>query len=258
MKPPEATELRARVRNVIELTRTRRILEEETGSRDSRLQEMALEVSHQRRTLQRTVQEKQLVMQELHHRVKGNLQTVSSLLSLQRRTVADREADDALRDAQGRIAAIALVHEMLYGAEQPTTLLMSEYLRGLADLTLQTRSREADGITMDVRADPVRLPVEQAIPCALIAHELLGNALDHAFPGSRTGRLRMSLNRTVEEPDVLVLRIEDDGIGYLSSAGLPGTGLELVEALVGQLGGTMTIENGRGTSVEVRFPDGGR
>lgn len=254
VKPMEAAELRARVRNVLDLTRTRRILEEETGSREVRLQEMAQEIAIQRRRLQRTVQEKQIVLQELHHRVKGNLQTVSSLLSLQSRSVKDREAGDALLEAQSRLSAIALVHEKLYGGEQPTTLAMADYLRGLADITLRSYADDETRVVLDVRADPVRLPVDRALPCALIAHELISNALKHAFPVGRPGRLVLTFDRDADDPDTLRLRIEDDGVGYPGDDSVYGTGLELVEALAGQLGGTMQIANGEGTVVEVRFP----
>lgn len=256
VKPMEPAELRARVRNVLDLTRTRRILEEETGSRDVRLQEMAQEIAIHRRRLQRTVQEKQIVLQELHHRVKGNLQTVSSLLSLQSRSVKDREAVDALREAQSRLSAIALVHEKLYGGEQPTTLAMADYLRGLADITLRSYADDETRVVLDVRADPVRLPVDRALPCALIAHELISNALKHAFPGGRPGRLVLTFDRDADDPDTLRLRIEDDGVGYSGDDSVYGTGLELVEALAGQLGGTMQIATGEGTVVEVRFPGG--
>ena len=256
VKPMEPAELRARVRNTLEMTRTRNILEEETGTRDGRLQEMAREVALQRRRLQRTVQEKQLVLQELHHRVKGNLQTVSSLLSLQARSVKDAEAGAALREAQGRLSAIALVHEKLYGGEQPTTLAMAEYLRGLADITLRSHV-EADGrVIMEVRSDPVRLPVDRALPCALIAHELITNALTHAFPAGRPGRLTIELTRDPEDPDLLRLRIQDDGVGVPEGEARRGTGLELVQALAVQLGGTMEISKGEGTVAEVRFPGG--
>jgi len=250
VKPVQAAELRARVRNVLALRRTRSVLASGPEDAAEPLQELAREVVQSHRRLQRTVQEKQVAVRELHHRVKGNLQTISSLLSLQMRTLDDEGGQRALREAQGRVATMALVHERLYAGRDPDHLAIRGYLRSLASMTVHAHVGEDAPILVDVSAPAITLPAERAISLGLLVHELLANALIHGFPDGMAGRIDIELT---QHPPDLHLRITDTGVG-IPNERRGGLGLDLVSVLTRQLEGRMEIETGEGSSVHIHLP----
>lgn len=257
VKPPDPAELRARVRNTLELHRTRRILssEEDAAADRAPLQELAKELVRSRQDLFRSVQQKQVVVQELHHRVKGNLQTISSLLNIQRRSVDDESGRQALDEARGRISAMALVHERLYSEGDPSHLYLPDFLRGLAQQVVQANRLDNAGIRVTVSAQELRLPADRAITLGLLVYELLTNALFHAFPGRDEGVVAIRIQRDGNRPSVLRLTVRDNGVGFPPDReDGRGLGLDLVEALTRQLGGTHRIRPGGGTSIEILFP----
>lgn len=211
------------------------------------------------RTLRASLEEKSLLLQEIQHRVKNNLQIVSSLLSLQSGMLKDSEARDALRESENRISSMALIHEFLYRQEDSGKVDLAhveflEYLRQLADHLVSSYRMDRRRIVVVVEGDDVRLDADTAIYCGLVMNELISNALKHAFPDGRTGRIELGLRG--DGLGTLTLAVSDDGIGLQSGFdGMrrEGMGLQLVRALADQIGGTIEIGGRKGCEVKLRF-----
>ena len=210
------------------------------------------------RFLVQSITEKNLLLREVHHRVKNNLQIVSSIVSLQR---GDEDPDSpvsrSLIDIESRVWSMSLVHELLYENESFAFLDFSAYTRHLCDHLIYSYVSDPRRIHLvyDLDAD-VRLPLEKAIPLGLIINELVVNSLKYAFEDGRRGELRIAVDR---DGDRLRLVVEDDGPG-LAKPGIDkirahgGVGFSLVESLASQLGGTRRVEGDRGMRVSVVFP----
>lgn len=199
--------------------------------------------------------ERAMLLREVHHRVKNDLQLVCSLLSLQERELGDSAAARAIEDCEKRVQAIARIHEHMYQSEDLARLSFSEHLRTLTSQVEQL-GRSGVVLALDV-ADQLMLGVDQAIPCAMIVHELVVNCFRHAFPDGRQGRVLVSCERG--EGALVRMSVEDDGVGmqerHREGPG-KGLGLTLVETLAKQLRGTLEVTCGSGTRVELRFSDG--
>ena len=198
--------------------------------------------------------EKEVLLKEIHHRVKNNLQIVSSLLNLQELQIKDARVADVLRDSQNRVRSMALIHERLYRAPDLARVDFAEYIRGLATHLWQSYSAHAKHIALDLAVAPLSLAVDTAIPCGLILNELISNALKHAFPGERGGAVKIQL--AVDEQQRVVLCVADDGVGLPRDLDVTQTGslgLSLVNTLVSQIGGTLAFELGQGTIWRITF-----
>ncbi len=208
--------------------------------------------------LEASVREKDVLLKEVHHRVKNNLQIVSSILSIQSGTLKDEAARAAFDECQDRIQAMALVHEEVYRTGSFVELGMAAYLGRICQALNYGRNRAACETVMDVRVDgSAALPLEKAIPCGLVVNELVTNALKHAFRGRERGAVGVSFERA---GDAWRLTVSDDGIGVEAAqagdgASPDGIGEQLVEGLVAQLCGTMRYASppGGGTTVIVEF-----
>ena len=212
------------------------------------------DISKRKRTEQRMADqlaEKETLLREIHHRVKNNLQVVSSLLGLQERRSDPGPAQEALRQSARRVGAMALVHEKLYGSSDVARVSFPSYARELADTLLATFDDLPGRIQLRVEGPPRELAPDQIIPLGLIVTELVSNAFKHAFPDGRPGSVRIV---TREEPGTCEIEIHDDGIGYSAPPGDAGLGLHLVARLAEQLGATVTKEGPPGTRVTVRLP----
>ena len=203
------------------------------------------------------------MLREIHHRVKNNLQVISSLLNLEARRFMGPvmpevdEVKSALADCQGRVRSIALVHEKLYQTSDVSQVEFGNYLGALVQMIMSTSSCSSR-VRMQLDIENVRLGVDQAIPCGLLVHELVTNALKHAFPGERPGRVLVEFGR--DRSGSLRLVIRDDGVGmppHLTLQNSDTLGLELVSTLARQLHAELTIECGEGTCFRLSFPDGG-
>lgn len=205
--------------------------------------------------LARRVKEREVLVREVHHRVKNNLQLVSSLLNMQGRQVKDRQVRQALQECQGRVETIALIHQRLYQSSDLAQVQFAQYARKLAASVFRASCVSPAAIALEIDvADDVSLSVERAIPCGLILNELLTNALKHAFPGGRTGVIRVDIRRT--SPDRLHVVVADNGVGLAESirpqdAG--SLGLQLVATLAEQLDGELRIERDDGTAFHLEF-----
>jgi len=196
---------------------------------------------------------KEVLLQEVHHRVKNNLQTICSLLNLQAENLPDI-AQQALEESQRRIRSMALVHEQLYGSQDPGELDFAEYTRSLTSDLMNAYRGGREGVRLRLDLEPVLLGANQAISCGLILNELVTNCLKHAFKQSGSGEILVEL-RTEGEKTV-ALRVADDG------AGLPpgfdwhesnSLGLRIVAVLTRQLSGTLVHQPGAGASFTLTF-----
>ena len=201
--------------------------------------------------------EKEVLLAEIHHRVKNNLQVVSSMLDLQARSVGGGDVAAVLAGSRNRILSMALVHEKLYQSEDLTRIDFGDYLASLTGSMGDSYGASRDDIDVKVSADHVALHVEQAIPCGLIVTELVSNSLKHAFESSTEGEIHVDLR--LEDSGSYVLRVSDNGVGLPEDFDQRKTnslGMKLVHALIEQLGGNVTVDNGHGTAYEITFPRG--
>jgi two-component sensor histidine kinase/ABC-type amino acid transport substrate-binding protein len=202
--------------------------------------------------LRTSLQEKDVLLKEIHHRVKNNLQIISSLLALQMDQLDSHEIRVMFTECQRRITSMALVHEELYQSKSLAQVNIAEYVRKLvASFNMPLRSVEGK-VTFDVEVEEFSLPVHKAIPCGLILNELITNSLKHAFPdGGGTLTIRASLKQ-----NKATLTIRDDGPGFppdFQPERSSGLGMQLVTGLTSQLGGTFTAKNDSGALAVIEF-----
>jgi two-component sensor histidine kinase/PAS domain-containing protein len=208
------------------------------------------------RYLQNAVTEKETLLKEIHHRVKNNLQTVSSLLDLQAESITESKSLEAFRSSQSRIKSMALIHERLYKSKNLSEIKASEYIKNLVEYlegTYHSPSREIE-ITTEIKEHYLSLDI--AISCGLIINELVSNSMKYAFPKNRYGNIKVSLQSDKENN--LILTIKDNGIGIplnFKNLNPQSLGLELVKLMVKQLNGRMAIDGTAGTTITITFPE---
>lgn len=198
-------------------------------------------------------EQKAFLIKEVHHRVKNNLQVISSLLQFQSRSINDKDVKAALLDSQSRVQSMSLIHKKLYRGDQLAAVEMRSYLNNLADTLIDAYSDEEDvDIVMDM--DTFELDVDYAIPLGLIANELMTNSLKYAFPNDRKGTIKIQLKQQGED---LMLSVADDGVGKSSpdapQTGGGGFGSELVDMLTLQLKGELSQLSVSGLETQLRF-----
>jgi two-component sensor histidine kinase len=206
--------------------------------------------------IRKSLDEKEVLLKEIHHRVKNNLQIISSLLNLQTGQVKDRQLLEILRESQNRIRSMALIHERLYRSEDFSSVDFGQYVDGLTTFLVRSYAGASRCFNLRVDVQAVSLGVDVAIPCGLIINELVSNCLKHAFPQDAEGEITVALRR---EGEHYLLRIEDNGVGLPRDIDLKkveSLGLQLVETLSTQIGGTIDITSvpGRGTAFTITFP----
>jgi len=214
-----------------------------------------LEAEVQRRTeeLNKSLREKEVLLKEIHHRVKNNMQVVSSLLFVQARNVKEPEIRNILLESQNRIRSIALVHEELYQSRDFEQIDYSDYLKKIAGHIFETFQINQNQITLEIGSDQVYMPIDKAVPCSLVVNELFSNSLKYSFPNGRSGRIRVSLSR--DENYTLVF--EDNGIGIpveITFDTAKTLGFHLIKGLVAQLNGTIHLHRDNGTQYVITFP----
>ncbi len=199
--------------------------------------------------------QKEILLQELHHRVKNNLQVVSSMLSLQASSCADSRVVRLFRDSQTRVGAMSLVHRVLHESGDVSRLSFLRYLNELTSALRAAYSQPAQQIVVEVDVGDTLVDLEHATPCGLIAGELITNALKHAFVGRAAGTVRIQMSQGPASR--VTLTISDDGVGLpLGDAARPsGLGLQLVHALTRQLDGKLTVHTSPGTTFAITFEE---
>ena len=204
--------------------------------------------------LKASLAEKEILLKEIHHRVKNNLQVISSLVDLQAAEVKDHVMRDVFRDVVYRVRSMAMVHEKLYESSDLSRIEFADYANSLLGYLWRSQQSSGCPIRLDLRLEPVFLPVTMAVPCGLILNELFSNALKHAFKGQDSGRVMVSL----KEPSDGRVRLEvcDDGIGLpvdFDWKKAPSLGLRLVQLLAKQLKASVEMTSHGGTSFTIEF-----
>lgn len=203
-----------------------------------------------------SLHEKEVLLKEIHHRVKNNLQVISSLLSLQSDYIKDPIATRLFLDSQTRVKSMAIIHEKLYQSEDFTKVSLAEYIENLISYLLETYSVNQKGIELKTEIDDTGLEISKAVPCGLIINELITNALKYSFQGKKSGVLQITL-KTIENGWVKLV-VEDNGIGLPKDFSLENThsfGLNLVKDLVYQLNGAITVSHNEGVRFTIEFPN---
>jgi len=203
--------------------------------------------------LRASLKEKEVLLKEIHHRVKNNLQIVSSMLNLQMGKLSDTKAIELFKESQNRVRSIALFHEKLYQSRDLGRVEIAEYLKGLANDLFATYGVNPDDIVLAVQTEDIPLGVDAAISCGLIVNELISNSLKHAFPDHRKGQVEVTLRSAGTDA---VLEVADDGAGFPPDLDFrtPSTlGLKLVAIFTEQVGGTMDLIRDGGTRFSLRF-----
>ena len=204
----------------------------------------------------KSLQEKELLLKEIHHRVKNNLLVVSNLLDFQTDYIQDRAIVKMFENSQHRIHSMALIHEQLYNSSDFKKLNLNDYVMVLVDKLSDFYETYQKGIKFLTDIDEVFLNIETAQPCGLIIYELIANALEHAFPNDRQGTIWLSLKKVPGEQ--IILTIADDGIGFPENLDFRQTeslGLQLVCTLTEQLEGVIKFNRTKGTSFAVTFAE---
>jgi len=221
------------------------------------IQGSVLDVTERRKAedrLQASLREKEILLQEIHHRVKNNMQVISSLLNLQSKHLSDPVAVEMFQECQHRIRTMALVHESLYKSSDLSKIEFGSYLRSLASHLLHFNEVDTRRIRLATALEEVYLDIQTAIPSGLIANELLSNAMKHAFPGKRSGTIELAL-RPLPEGSYL-LSVKDDGIGFPEGIDIrkaESLGLQIVSSLIDQVDGRLEILRENGTEFRIVF-----
>ena len=204
------------------------------------------------------LKEKELLMKEIHHRVKNNLMVISSLLNLQSRYIKDKEALGLFRESQTRAKSMALIHERLYKSEDLRSINFGEYISNLANDLFSTYGADRNRLELDLRmknTEDLNVDINTAVPLGLIVNELLSNAMKYAFPDDREGKILVDFHK---EDDGFILIISDNGIGFPEELNYKNTeslGLQIVNTLTDQIEGVITMNVQDGTTFTIEFKE---
>jgi two-component sensor histidine kinase len=238
----------------------KRSIQNHTQMQQKTKQELLRELAESRdaeEQMRTTLQKRTLLLKEIHHRVKNNLQVVSSLLDMRSLATEDPEVEHILQDSRNQVKAVALVHESLYLSADLASISLEDYVNNLTGHLLHVYGSQAPGVTIRTRIDPVPLGLDLAMPCALLLNELVSNALIHAFPamGDELGQIRVEFHAQPEDHFTLI--VADSGVGLppdFSFRNVSSLGLQLVNMLTQQLGAELEVASGPGTRFAIRFP----
>lgn len=202
-----------------------------------------------------SLKEKEVLLREVHHRVKNNLQIISSILNLQSSYVTEENLRTLLRESQNRIKTMAYIHESLYQNKTFTSVKFSDYVNTLVNNIMQSHSYSSEKIKVEVNVQKVMLSLDNSIPTGLIVNELVTNAIKHAFPENRTGTININLKY---EKDTVFLELKDNGAGFAEGVHFKDNhslGLQLVNTLIEQLGGELHFktQKDKGTRILITF-----
>jgi PAS domain S-box-containing protein len=207
---------------------------------------------HTQEMLKDSLREKEALLKEIHHRVKNNLQVVSSLLNLQSAELTNGPVQEAFRESQNRIKSMALIHEKLYRSDSLSGVDFDEYLHAIVGQLIRTYGKRS--VHARIEARETILEIEKAIPCGLIVNELISNAIKHGFPEGQEGVIDVRLSR--DDSGIIELVVHDSGVGLakdLDPFSASSLGLTLVRDLTDQLGGQLEISSNGGTRVRISF-----
>lgn len=204
------------------------------------------------RDIRKSLDEKLILVKEIHHRVKNNLQIISSLLHMQADGVKDPGILELLKDSQNRVLSMSLVHEKLYQTDLMATIDFSDYISSLAERLINTYSVSSN-ISLVIKKEPLMLSINTAIPCGLIINEILTNSIKYAFPEHREGIIRIDMKA---KGNVVTLIMSDNGIGlpeHTNPSNLNSLGMKLIRVLTDQIDGEMSLDRTNGTTYTLKF-----
>ncbi|MBF0495219.1 MAG: PAS domain S-box protein [Deltaproteobacteria bacterium] len=234
---------------IVERKRTEEALRKNEAEQRAR----ATELEAAKEQIKASLKEKELLLKEIHHRVKNNLQVIIGLLNITRDQTSNPEATELLTDASVRVHSMALIHSQLYQSTHLSKISMEIYAEQLVANISQTYLPRS--VSLVVAPSDVYLEIDQAIPCALALNELITNAYKHAFRGKDQGTIEVAISTTAD--DLVQVRVKDDGVGLPSDFDLTkpkSLGFELIRGLIRQLRGTIDIKTCGGTEMIVSFP----
>jgi two-component sensor histidine kinase len=203
-----------------------------------------------------SLQEKEVLLKEIHHRVKNNLQIISSLLNLQSKYINDSQALQMFIDSQNRVKSMALIHEILFQSREIAKIDFAEYIKNISIQLFRSYDAYSKKITLVINVKDIILDVDTAIPCGLIVTELVSNSLKYAFMDGRKGEI--SIEFSSDHSGLLTLIVSDNGIGFpenIEFEKMESLGLKLVVALANQLAGTVELDHSKGTTFKITFVD---
>ncbi|MFB6345380.1 MAG: PAS domain S-box protein [bacterium] len=225
---------------------------------DDMIYAVARDVTERRRyeeQLQSMVEEKETLLKEIHHRVKNNLQIISSMLSMQMREIDQDGLREKIQDSINRVKSMALIHENLYQSDNLANLNFERYVRELTDRTVTLHQRDHSDVNVSIEVDSQSLKLDQAIPCGLILNELLTNTLEHGFTTGESANISIMFYSDDRKAD---LTVKDDGRGFPTDFDMDTIdtfGMQIVQSLVEyELNGSMSVENDNGAVIQITFP----
>ncbi len=204
--------------------------------------------------LKKSLAEKDVLLREVHHRVKNNMQIISSILSMQSRNIDDPKLKEVLQESQNRIHSMALIHENLYNHKNLANIMFSTYIKSLAGNIARTYSNQQANIHFDYQIDDAYLPMDLAIPCGLIINELISNSFKYAFVNRNEGIISIHFEATGN--DMFLLTVADNGVGISSDVNILKTkslGMKILHRLVQQIDGELTSDFSNGTKFIIQF-----
>jgi len=204
--------------------------------------------------IRESLKEKEVLLAEIHHRVKNNLAVITGLLELQAQGTDDASAKQVLRDSQLRINSMALIHEKLYQSENFSKIQFGNYISELTDVITRSYVTNEKPVEFNIQSDPAELTITQAIPCGLLLNEVVTNAMKHAFEGRDKGEIEIKMKK---EGEKIRLTISDDGVGLpdnFEELEKKSLGMTLIHTLTSQLNGELEIQSNGGTAYELVFP----
>jgi two-component sensor histidine kinase len=207
-----------------------------------------------------SLKEKEVLLREIHHRVKNNMQIMSSLLKLQSRNVKDEQQIEVLKESQNRIKAMALIHEKLYRSKDLANIDFNDYIKNLVNDLFLSYKVSSSRISLKMNIENISLGIDTAIPCGLIVNELVSNSLKYAFPEGKDGEIKISLRRFADlKSDMFELIVSDNGAGLPKDLDIRNTeslGFRLITNLTeNQLQGKLELNRSEGTKFQIKFKE---
>ncbi len=229
-------------------------LEDRVRERTAELKKEITERKRGEAKVKASLMEKEVLLKEIHHRVKNNLQVICSLLNIQSSYIQDSDTRELFDESQDRVRTMALIHENLYKSKDLTRIDFSEYIRNLSAQLFRSHSISSGNVKLDFGLCPVVLDIETALPCGLILNELITNSLKYAFPDGADGKIEIKFQKAADNGYALVVgdngRGFPEGVDFMKS---PSLGLKLVNTLVKQLKGTIVMNATAGTEFKIEF-----
>lgn len=205
--------------------------------------------------LKKALEDKDVLMKEIHHRVKNNLMIMSSLLNLQSQYIEDEKTLTVFQDSQNRAKTMAMIHQKLYQSTDLKNIDFGDYIRNLTTELYQSMVMVFDNIKLEFNVEDIKVDLNMVVPLGLIVNELVTNSIKHAFPGDKYGTITLELYRKDKN---IVLKVSDDGVGLpknLDYKNADSLGLKLVNTLIRQINGELTVDKGQGAAFTLTFKE---